>query len=535
MGKNVIFFDGSHAAGVRPDAALLGGKGASLVAMCKMGLPVPPGFIIGTDFARSYLEKGRLPNRLYREVKGALARLQESTGKKFGSRRKPLLLAVRSGAPVSMPGMMDTILNIGLNDETVEGLERFSGNPRFAWDSYRRLIAMYGDTVLGVPRTVAEEALAQAREQEGLQYDWELDAEALARVTKAIRSKIAQATGQLFPQDPETQLFSAIEAVFASWNSERAKAYREIHSIGDTGTAVTVQTMVFGNCGGNSGSGVAFTRNPSTGESYFYVEFLYNAQGEDVVSGSRSPDAEDTLEKNDPDLFRQLRQIGHDLEKKFRDMQDIEFTIEDGRLYVLQARSAKRSPQAALKAAVDMVAEELMTKEKALESLRGIRPEQLRRRKLVAPPGVEPAARGLVASVGVASGAVALSSSRAVEMRDEGHSVILVREETQAEDVRGMEASVGLLTARGGRTSHAAVVARQLGLCCIVGCEALGFHSDGTAVLGDQPLREGQYLCLDGDRGLVYTEQIPETSPQECPEMEIVRGWARELGQPLPF
>ena len=431
--------------------------------------------------------------------------------------------------------MMDTILNIGLNDETVEGLERLSGNPRFAWDSYRRLIGMYGDSVFNIPRSLFEEILASVKQGEGVEYDWELDAAALEKLTKALRKKISECAGTEFPQDPEAQLYSAIEAVFSSWDSDRAQAYRAMNGIENTGTAVTVQSMVFGNCGASSGSGVAFTRNPSTGENRLYAEFIYNAQGEDVVSGSRIPESGEALEKGDPDVHRQIRSIAQQLELHFRDMQDIEFTIEDGRLYILQVRRAKRSPLSALRTATDMVEEGLLTVNEALERLEGIPPEQFKIRRLLPPDGSHPIARGIVASTGVAVGEVALDPASAIAMRSQGKKVILVREETQAEDVEGMQASVGLLTARGGTTSHAAVVARQLGLCCIVGCEALRYHADGTITLGDSPLKEGRTLSLDGYSASVYGEAVPIATPEESREMQLLRKWADEAGIELPF
>ncbi len=535
MSASIVCFAPDSVPRKPPDADILGGKGANLVSLCKIGLPVPPGFILGTDFARHYEKKGRIDGKLVDAVRDALSWLQETSGRQFGSRRTPLLLAVRSGAPTSMPGMMDTILNIGLNDDTVDGLERLSGNPRFAWDSYRRLIGMYGDSVFNIPRSVFEEILSSAKEAEGVEYDWELDATALEKVTKALRKRISECAGTEFPQDPEAQLYSAIEAVFASWDSDRARAYRAMHSIENTGTAVTVQSMVFGNCGASSGSGVAFTRNPSTGENRLYAEFLYNAQGEDVVSGSRIPESGEALEKGDPDVHRQIRSIAQQLERHFRDMQDIEFTIEDGKLYILQVRNAKRSPLSALRIATEMVEEGLLTVEEALDRLEGIPPEQFKVRRLLPPDGSAPIARGIVASAGIAVGEVALDSAAAIARRSDGRNVILVREETQPEDVEGMQASVGLLTARGGTTSHAAVVARQLGVCCIVGCEALRYHADGSVTLGDMPLTEGRTLSLDGYSASVYTDAVPVATPEESREMHLLRKWAEEAGARLPF
>ncbi len=531
----VVRFDEEHCRAVEPDRTLLGSKGANLVELCRLGLPVPPGFILGTDCARKYHEKGRLTRKLIEAVHEALEWLQETAGRRFGSRRRPLLLAVRSGAPDSMPGMMDTILNIGLNDDTVEGLERSSGNPRFAWDSYRRLITMYGDTVLGVPRSEAEQILQRARDEHEVEFDWELDARALADVVKRLRNHVARRSEVVFPQDPEAQLFTAIEAVFSSWNSDRSRVYREMHDLEDTGTAVTVQAMVFGNSGGNSGSGVAFSRDPSTGENSFYSEFIYNAQGEDVVSGARSPDAGDSLQANDADLYRQLRSIASQLEQQFRDMQDIEFTVEDGRLFILQARNAKRSPLASLRTAVDMAEEGVISRRDAVARVRDIPMRQLRVRRLAPPPGVCPIARGTVASVGVAVGHLALDPTRAIEMKRQGKRPILVREETRAEDLAGMEASVGLLTARGGRTSHAAVVARQLGLCCVVGCQGLEFLDGDRIRLGDTVLEAGQPISLDGGTGRVYALELPVTSPVECAEIERIGEWSRELGLDPPF
>jgi len=455
---------------------ILGGKGANLAEMASLGLPVPPGFTISTEVCKYYWDNGRkFPEDLKSVVEEAMRELENVTGKKFGDNANPLLVSVRSGAAVSMPGMMDTILNLGLNDESVEGLAKLTNNERFAWDSYRRFIQMFGDVALGIAHEKFEEALNEVKKEKGVKQDLELDANDLKKVVELYK-KLYKEEGKEFPQDPMKQLWIAIEAVFGSWNNPRAIKYRQINEMdkqGLLGTAVNVVAMVFGNMGEDSGTGVAFTRDPNTGEKKYYGEFLTNAQGEDVVAGIRTPKSLDELKSINPKTYNQLLEVMDKLEKHFRDMQDIEFTVEKGQLYMLQTRSGKRTAAAAVKIAVDMVKEGLISKQ---EAVMRVKPADIE--KLLHPifdseelKNAQYIGKGLPASPGAATGKIVFSADDAEKLAKDGEKVILARPETSPEDVGGMNVAEGILTSRGGMTSHAAVVARGMGKTAVVGAE----------------------------------------------------------------
>lgn len=474
MAKYVYFFANGKADGNAKMKNILGGKGANLAEMTNLGIPVPPGFTISAEVCDYYYKHGKTyPEELKAQVEEAMKKLEEATGKKFGDPSNPLLVSVRSGAAISMPGMMDTILNLGLNDETVKGLADATNNERFAYDAYRRFIQMFGDVVLKIPHEEFEKRLQKIKDEKGVKLDTELDAKDLKKLVEAYK-ELYKENGKEFPQDPEKQLWLAIDAVFGSWMNERAIKYRQIHGIkeGDLlGTAVNVVAMVFGNMGEDSGTGVAFTRNPSTGEKKYYGEFLPNAQGEDVVAGIRTPYPLDELKNRMPEVYDQLIEIFQKLEKHYRDMQDVEFTIERKRLYILQTRNGKRTAQAAVKIAVDMVEEGLIDEK---EAVMRIQPEQIE--QLLHPTfdaeerkNAKVIAKGLAASPGAATGKVVFNAKTAEELAEKGEKVILVRPETSPEDVGGMNSAQGILTSRGGMTSHAAVVARGMGKPCIVG------------------------------------------------------------------
>jgi pyruvate,orthophosphate dikinase len=488
---------------------LLGGKGIGLAEMTQLGVPVPAGFTITTDACRAYLQEGGIPDGLDAEIDEHIARLEEQTGKRFGDPDDPLLVSVRSGAAVSMPGMMDTILNVGLNDVAVEGLARSTGNDAFARDCYRRLIQMYGETVDGVPH-----------ERFGPDDDVE-----------RARSAYAAETGHDFPQDAREQLRRAIVAVFESWNSPRAQVYRRTYDIpDDIGTAVNVVQMVFGNKGETSATGVAFTRDPSTGEQGLYGEYLINAQGEDVVAGIRTPQPVEEMQERLPDAFAQLLDTMTRLEQHYRDMQDIEFTIEDGKLYLLQTRSAKRTAAAAIKAAVDMAAEGLIRRDEAIARIDPTQLDQLLHPMLDPNAQFEVAARGLNASPGAACGKIVLDADTAEERGKAGEAVILVGWETTPDDIHGMIHSKGILTAHGGMTSHAAVVARGMGKPCVSGCEGLEIDkSSRTVRIGGHELHEGDVVTIDGGTGRVIVGEVPLVPPQINEDFETVLGWADEV------
>ncbi len=510
---------------------LLGGKGAGLAEMTRIGLPVPPGFTITTEACKEYQKTGKLSEEIKKEVLEHLHKLEEKTGKKFGDRSNPLLVSVRSGAPISMPGMMDTILNLGLNDDTVEGLKDLTNNERFAYDSYRRFIQMFGNVVMGIPHEEFEKILDKYKEENGLKSDTELTPEMLKNIIKDYKALYKEKTGQDFPQDPMEQLFTAIEAVFKSWNNPRAIAYRKINKISDDlGTAVNIVMMVFGNMGDDSATGVAFTRNPSTGEKKLYGEYLVNAQGEDVVAGIRTPKPIDEMKNDIPSAYEELIKVADILEKHYRDMQDMEFTVEKGKLYMLQTRTAKRTAQAAVKVAVDMVHEGLITKEEAVLRVTPTHIDQLLHKMIDPNAKVKPIAKGLPASPGAASGKVVFDVKEAAERGKKGEAVILVRPETTPEDIEGMAKSKGILTTRGGMTAHAAVVARGMGIPCIVGAEEIKldldkkeFYANGVTV------KENDIITIDGSTGNVMLGEVPMIEPGLTPELQELLRYADEL------
>ena len=529
--KYVYFFGGGKAEGSKEMKNLLGGKGANLHEMTNLGIPVPPGFTISTESCVHYFKTGRYPEGLKQQVEEAVKRLEELTGKKFGSTENPLLVSVRSGARVSMPGMMDTILNLGLNDDAVKGLAKRTGDERFAYDSYRRFIQMFSEIVMGIPHKVFEELLDKKKKEKGANLDYELDADALKELVEEYKTKVRELTGKEFPQNPQEQLWMAIEAVFKSWNNKRAIEYRKLHRIPDDwGTAVNVQTMVFGNMGFDSATGVAFTRDPSTGEKVLYGEYLPNAQGEDVVAGIRTPKPISELEKEMPEAYKQLVEIFDRLEKHYRDMMDLEFTIEKGKVYLLQTRVGKRSARAEVKIAVDMVKEGLITKEEAIMRVDPKRVEQLLH------PMVDPKApknviaKGLPASPGAASGKVIFDSEEAAELAEKGERIILVRDETSPEDIKGMARSKGILTSRGGMTSHAAVVARGIGTPCVVGAEEIEVdYGKEEFRVGDVTVKKGDVITIDGSTGEVMVGEVPTVDPEFFPEFSELLEWADEF------
>jgi pyruvate,orthophosphate dikinase len=511
---------------------LLGGKGVGLAEMTQLGVPVPAGFTVTTDACRAYMENGKvLPNGLEPEIAEHLRALEEKTGKRFGDPQDPLLVSVRSGAAVSMPGMMDTILNLGLNDEAVEGLAQATDNPRFAYDSYRRLIQMYGEVVDGVDGERFERALGDLKQERGAHQDVDLTADDLKELVGTFKQIYEDDAGNAFPQDAQEQLRRAVRAVFDSWDTPRAQVYRRAHRIAeDLGTAVNVVQMVFGNKGEQSGTGVAFTRDPSTGESGLYGEFLADAQGEDVVAGIRTPQPLEQMRGQLPEAFEQLLETMRRLEEHYRDMQDIEFTVEDGRLYLLQTRSAKRTAAAALKAAVQMVVESLISREEAVARIDPGQLDQLLHPMIDPKAEREVAARGLNASPGAASGAIVLDADTAEERGLSGESVILVRWETTPDDIHGLIQAQGIVTAHGGMTSHAAVVARGMGKPCVAGCEGLTIDLDKrTASIGGHDLSEGDVITIDGGTGEVIVGEIELVPPQINEDFETVLGWADEL------
>ena len=527
--RHVYSFGDGRADGNRSQRNLLGGKGANLAEMCRLGLPVPAGFTITTEVCTAYdLSGGRYPARLKRDVGTALARVEKSMGKRFGDAQAPLLLSVRSGARVSMPGMMDTVLNLGLNDTTVEGLGIRSENPRFAWDAYRRFVQMYADVVLGVKAEAGKEvspfssALESMKRKRRIEEDTELTESDLRELVATFKNIVRRATGEVFPESPHDQLWGAIGAVFGSWNTERATAYREMNHIPpDWGTAVNVMAMVFGNMGEDSGTGVAFTRDPATGERRFYGEFLMTAQGEDVVAGIRTPMPIEQLADVAPASWKELLRIQKLLEDHYGDMQDLEFTIESGRLFMLQCRAGKRTGFAAVRIATDMVRERRITKEQALLRVEPSALDQLLQpvfndRELAsARRDGRVLTTGLNAGPGAATGRILFTPERAVELAAKGEPVILVRIETSPEDIKGMQAAEGILTARGGMTSHAALVGRQMGKVCVVGAgELMVNYNDWIMGVGDTILKEGDWLSLDGTTGEVITGRLA-TQPSE--------------------
>jgi len=515
---------------------LLGGKGANLAEMSNLGINVPPGFTITTEVCDLYYKNGKV---LLPEVKEQviikLKELERKMGKTLGDANDPLLVSVRSGAAVSLPGMMDTILNLGLNDQSVLGLANKTNNPRFAWDSYRRLIQMYGNVVMGVEHSEFEHILENIKNTKGAKFDTDLTAEDLQEVVTRYKNKIEQVIGIDFPQNPLEQLFGAINAVFNSWNNYRAIRYRQINDIkGLLGTAVNVQTMVFGNLGEDSGTGVCFTRNPATGEAKFYGEYLMNAQGEDVVAGIRTPLPVAALENQNPILYKELVETGLRLEKHYRDMQDIEFTIQQGKLFILQARNGKRTATAAVRIAVELVGEGLITKEEAILRVDPNSLNQLLHKQLdpIAKEQAEVITQGLPASPGAAVGEIVFTASEAYEKAQSGLDVILVRTETSPEDIDGMHSAKGILTARGGMTSHAAVVARGMGTCCVAGCSDLIIDEKAKTLFFKEKeitLREGDFISLDGSTGKVYLGKIATQDPELGGNFGTLMSWADEI------
>ena len=520
MAKRVYLFN----EGGKDDRDLLGGKGANLCEMTSMGLPVPYGFVITTPTCREFFEAGnKLPRHLQTEYNVALKLVEDKMRARFGDAENPLLFSVRSGAPVSMPGMMNTILNLGMNDNIVEGLARKTGNPRFAYDSYRRFIQMFADVVLGIEGKQFEHQLDSYKEAHGKALDTDMDADDWKTIVDIYKDLVN------FPQDPAVQLRQAIEAVFLSWNTPRAIVYREMHNIPETiGTAVCVQAMVFGNFGDDSGSGVAFTRNPSTGENLFFGEFLVNAAGEDVVSGIRTPQPISEMEEKMPQMYKELFETQRRLEQHYRDMQDLEFTIQEGKFYMLQTRSGKRTGRASIKIAVDMVSEGLIDEKEAL--LR-VSPEHV---EAFLHPMVDPDARrdivatGLPASPGGATGQVVFSADEAVDVADDDTPVILVRRETTPEDIHGMKVAQGILTELGGMTSHAAVVARGMGVCAITGCGSLSIdYEKGTVGTAEGiTIKRGDTITLDGSTGDVMLGDIPKTEASTSDDFQTLLSWA---------
>jgi pyruvate,orthophosphate dikinase len=524
--KYIYFFSNGKADGHGKMKDILGGKGAGLAEMTRIGIPVPPGFTISTEVCRIFYEnKKQIPINIVKSIDENLGKLEKITGKKFGDSADPLLVSVRSGSKFSMPGMMDTILNLGLNDRSIEGLGEKTGNPRFAWDAYRRFIQMFSGVVLRIDKGEFEKILENIKHSYGVKQDVDLGIAALKETVIKYKELIKEKTRDNFPQDPITQLYKAINAIFLSWNNPRATFYRKQYGIPeDLGTAVNVQAMVFGNMGENSGTGVGFTRDPATGEKTLYAEYLMNAQGEDVVAGIRTPKQIYVLEREMPGVYKELARTAKTLEKHFRDMQDFEFTIEEGELYMLQTRSGKRTGIASGKVAYDMVKERLITKEEAL--LR-VEPEHLEQFLFpIFNPGekrnFKQITKGLAASPGAAAGRVALNAETAVEMSNEGERVILVRKETSPDDIHGMAASQGVLTARGGRTSHAAVVGRQMGKVCIVGAEDIIVDEENKSFrAGNVDVKEGDYISIDGFEGKVYLGDIP-VFPSEV--IQVIEG-----------
>ncbi|OPJ57005.1 pyruvate, phosphate dikinase [Alkalithermobacter paradoxus] len=514
--------------------SLLGGKGANLAEMTKIGLPVPPGFTITTSACNAYYEKDKvLWEELKDEIIEKLSNLEKTLGKKFGDSNNPLLLSVRSGSVHSMPGMMDTILNLGLNEETVKGLSDKTNNERFAYDSYRRFIQMFSDVAMGVPKYKFERVLEKVKEEKGYESDADLSVDDLKFVVNEFKNTYKKEMRKEFPSDPKEQLFLAVKAVFDSWNNSRAVIYRKLHDIPhNLGTAVNIQSMVFGNMGDTSGTGVAFTRNPSTGENKLFGEFLINAQGEDVVAGIRTPQSIDRLRDIMPKSYREFEKITKILENHYKDMQDIEFTIENENLYILQTRNGKRTAQASINIAVDMANEGFISKEEAI-----LRVDAKQLDQLLHPNFEEKAlkdakllSKGLPASPGAASGKVYFTAEDAVKAKSKGERVILVRLETSPEDIEGMVSSEGILTARGGMTSHAAVVARGMGKCCVAGCSDIKVEEENKQFrVGDVVIKEGEYISLDGSLGSVFAGDIPKVEVKLTGKFEDLMKWVDEV------
>jgi pyruvate,orthophosphate dikinase len=512
---------------------LLGGKGAGLAEMTRIGLPVPPGFTITTEACQAFYSMGgqQIPDQILQQVATEMRNLEAATGKTFGGTQQPLLVSVRSGAPISMPGMMDTILNLGLNDQSVIGLAQATGDERFAYDCYRRFIQMFGNVVLELPHDVFEMAFSQVKYEEGVKLDQEVSAAGLRRLVQSYRSLIREKAGVEFPDDPMNQLFMAVGAVFRSWNNQRAIVYRQVHGIPDhLGTAVNIQSMVFGNMGADSGTGVMFTRDPSTGERRLYGEYLMNAQGEDVVAGLRTPKQVDLIDGDLPGMLEQLQQVATLLERHYRDMQDIEFTIERGRLFLLQTRTGKRTARAAIQTAKMMCDEGLIDKREAISRVRPEDVSRLLHAGIGAEVEVEPMAKGLPASPGAAIGQVVFDTRRAEARGKAGEKVILVRPETTPDDMPAIVHAQGILTSRGGMTCHAAIVARGMGKPAVVGCEALSIDLVGQrAFIGKTELNEGEVISVDGATGRIFLGSVPLEEPTMDDAFASILAWADEI------
>ncbi len=510
---------------------LLGGKGANLAEMTVLGMPVPQGFTISTEACTQYYKDGREINAdIQAEIYEYLAKMEKISGKKFADPTNPLLVSVRSGARASMPGMMDTILNLGLNDTVVEGLAKLTNSPRFAYDSYRRFVQMFSDVVMELSKTEFEKIIEAKKQEKGVKMDTELDADDMKDLVKKFKAFYKAQKGEDFPTEPKVQLMEAVKAVFRSWDNPRANVYRRMNEIPyDWGTAVNVQAMVFGNSGDKSGTGVAFTRNPATGEKALFGEYLINAQGEDVVAGIRTPFPISHLQQDMPEVYNQFAEIANNLEKHYTDMQDMEFTIENGKLYMLQTRNGKRTAAAALKVAVDLVDEGMITEEEAV--LR-VEPKQLD--SLLHPQfdataikKAKAIGKGLAASPGAACGRVVFSAEDAKEWHDKGEKIVLVRLETSPEDIEGMAVAQGILTVRGGMTSHAAVVARGMGTCCVSGCGEIVVDYDAKKfTLAGLTIKEGDYISIDGSTGNIYAEAIPTAAAKISGDFDRFMKWA---------
>ena len=513
---------------------LLGGKGANLAEMTNLGIPVPQGFTVTTEACNKYYEDGgKIDDSIIEEIYSKLEKLEEISGKKFGSLENPLLVSVRSGARASMPGMMDTILNLGLNDDSVEAMANLTNNPRFAYDSYRRFIQMFADVVMGVEKRLFENLLDEMKDEKGYKFDTDLTADDLKVLVEEFKDLYKKEKGEEFPSNPKDQLIEAVKAVFRSWNNPRAIVYRRLNDIpGEWGTAVNIQEMVFGNKGETSGTGVAFSRNPATGETGIYGEYLMNAQGEDVVAGIRTPMPISQLEEQNKEIYDQFMDIVNKLEKHYRDMQDMEFTIEDGKLYFLQTRNGKRTAQAALKIAVDLVEEGMLTKEEAILKVEAKQLDTLLHPNFDTDSVKEatPIATGLPASPGAACGKIVFTAEDAKVRHENGEKVVLVRLETSPEDIEGMIASEGILTVRGGMTSHAAVVARGMGTCCVAGCGELKVDEEAkTVTVNGKVLTENDYISIDGSTGKVYGEALKTVTPEISGHFATFMGWADEI------
>lgn len=533
---SVFFLGGgrSDTKGVSPQS--VGAKAYNLMRMDRIGLPVPAGFVLGTTFAREIDETSQPSEKLRTTLAENILRLEAVTGWRLDSARYPLVVSVRSGAPVSMPGMLGTVLNVGLNDRTVHGLIRRTGNPRTAWDSYRRLIQSFTEVACGFPGDPFDRLIQQYLDEEALPTTAELDRRQLQAATRGYLDIYHSLTGDTFPQDPFEQLAAAVAAVFKSWEGDKAQAYRKLKTIDEAiGVAVTVQTMVFGNAGGESGSGVGFTRNPATGKDELYVDFLFNAQGEDVVGGHRPVSSGERLLQLLPDLAIQLERVRRRLEAEFHDMQDFEFTVEEGRLYLLQTRRGKRTPWAALRIAVDLLNEGLIDPSTAVKRLEEYNLDVIGRSRLDRKANMSPVATAIPASVGVAIGRIALDSEHAKAMAEAGDAVVLVRDNTSTADLPGLAVAEGVLTRYGGRTSHAAVVAREMGRVCLVGCHELRIDvTTRQCTLGANTLKEGDYLSLDGETGNIYEGQLQVIHERPYEALAKLESWCSTAPHHLP-